>query len=556
MLCVSSLHTKDFAFQKCKPLLGSLGPVSRARVFELWTDDPERTPTPLQRVQQRGPGCCREILEALFENTEIENDAAVFCVDLAPSRYNEWGRAVLDMQIEKLKSDSGSGREWYLVAYGHSADLDVDPLKKHVHGVLTQVRGVVGLQRRSWASKTARGIFLGCLLPSKNVWAHVRRPAYYSLSVRCIEFRVLAKATTTSNESVTLYITGGDNQSEKNLFLGNSSADPIVMSAGELCGFNVGSFKERSLGAAKAQMPSSLPFLLEADWQYLVHISDGEGKVLRCFADLAWHLTSRHGVTELDMTDHSVAQCTKADGSLQPFRYELSPSSRINSFEPKALEDPATGRASQIGAVMMSSFQDYGIYTGKMFRLAWVVDTELLCVHSCGAFFAMPLADVDALSDDDADEAAGPPSKKVEQAKMMVKAEAKAKGKSKAKAKGKSKAKAKGKSKAKAKGKSKAKAKGKSKAKAKAKVKGTKTKEEPLAEEEAEDEAEDDDPMDPGEEFEEEGVEWPEVPEKAAIAKPIRANRYWYVKEQKIGIKVNGKESSGTIVRASGSRLS
>ena len=62
---------------------------------------------------------------------------------------------------------------------------------------------------------------------------------------------------------------------------------------------------------------------------------------------------------------------SQADGSLQPFRYELSPSSRINSFEPKALEDPATGRASQIGAVMMSSFQDYGIYTGKMFRLAW-----------------------------------------------------------------------------------------------------------------------------------------------------------------------------------------
>ena len=39
------------------------------------------------------------------------------------------------MQIENLKND-GAGFDWYFVAYGHPADVDVEPMKKHVHGVL------------------------------------------------------------------------------------------------------------------------------------------------------------------------------------------------------------------------------------------------------------------------------------------------------------------------------------------------------------------------------------------------------------------------------------
>lgn len=48
-MCVSSIH-KDWRFSKCKAILGTLGPVTRARVMELMSDDADKPASPPARV--------------------------------------------------------------------------------------------------------------------------------------------------------------------------------------------------------------------------------------------------------------------------------------------------------------------------------------------------------------------------------------------------------------------------------------------------------------------------------------------------------------------------
>ena len=78
---------------------------------------------------------------------------------------------------------------------------------------------------------------------------------------------------------------------------------------------------------------------------------------------------------------------------MQPFRYDISPCAKINSFEPKALEDLATCRASQIGAAMTSCFQDYGIYTSNMYRMLWeAAGRRCSALTKLGIIFIQPVS--------------------------------------------------------------------------------------------------------------------------------------------------------------------
>ena len=102
--CVSSVH-KNFGFAKSKAMLGAIGPVARARVMDLWSDDPDRPASPPQRVAwlddfavlssllflraeacQRGVEATRQILQHLMDGAEIPADAVVYVVDMMPSR--------------------------------------------------------------------------------------------------------------------------------------------------------------------------------------------------------------------------------------------------------------------------------------------------------------------------------------------------------------------------------------------------------------------------------------------------------------------------------------
>lgn len=54
MLAVSSIH-KSFAFQKSRAMLGTVGPIGRARVLELMGEDPDKPASPPARVPLHNP---------------------------------------------------------------------------------------------------------------------------------------------------------------------------------------------------------------------------------------------------------------------------------------------------------------------------------------------------------------------------------------------------------------------------------------------------------------------------------------------------------------------
>ena len=83
---------------KSKAMLGMLGPVARARVMDLVSEDVERPPSPGQRaawqqdaelsieVAQRGVSGTAQILEGIIDGLDLPAHSKVFIVDLLPSR--------------------------------------------------------------------------------------------------------------------------------------------------------------------------------------------------------------------------------------------------------------------------------------------------------------------------------------------------------------------------------------------------------------------------------------------------------------------------------------
>lgn len=49
---MSNIH-KQFAFSKSKAMLGTCGPLDRARVMDLWSDDPDKPCSPPGRVSRQ-----------------------------------------------------------------------------------------------------------------------------------------------------------------------------------------------------------------------------------------------------------------------------------------------------------------------------------------------------------------------------------------------------------------------------------------------------------------------------------------------------------------------
>ena len=56
-------------------------------------------------------------------------------------RFNEWGRAVADLQIKHLEGTltGNACPDWHFMAFGHPDDLDVAPLRRHIASLLMKV---------------------------------------------------------------------------------------------------------------------------------------------------------------------------------------------------------------------------------------------------------------------------------------------------------------------------------------------------------------------------------------------------------------------------------
>lgn len=121
-MAVSTVH-KNFVFQKSKGYQGTLGPVHRARVGELWSDDLERPPGPAQRdlrlnlfvflcemqdqdqpvpgpfllqskAAQRGAEATRDVLKSLVADCGIPEGECIVVLDLLPGRPHGMSRQI------------------------------------------------------------------------------------------------------------------------------------------------------------------------------------------------------------------------------------------------------------------------------------------------------------------------------------------------------------------------------------------------------------------------------------------------------------------------------
>lgn len=119
VLAISQVHSKSFGFSKSRALIsGTIGPCDRARVSDLWSFDPDRPASPAQRAQQRGAECTKQVLSGLIDGIDVAGKGnKMYCVDLLPNRFNEWGRAVWILQLQFLKTPRQI--DWRFLSFSH-----------------------------------------------------------------------------------------------------------------------------------------------------------------------------------------------------------------------------------------------------------------------------------------------------------------------------------------------------------------------------------------------------------------------------------------------------
>ena len=69
-------------------------------------------------------------------------------VFLPQLRYNEWGRAVLDFQKERLRT--GQGREWFFAAYTTGDEKVCQQMKAEIAGNLVTVLSLIFCSGSPW----------------------------------------------------------------------------------------------------------------------------------------------------------------------------------------------------------------------------------------------------------------------------------------------------------------------------------------------------------------------------------------------------------------------
>ena len=65
-------------------------------------------------------------------------------------------------------------------------------------------------------------------------------------------------------------------------------------------------------GAANASRAETIPFMCEADHLPMVLVDQGAKKVM-CFAQIANMAAAQHGITELNLADHTLSQVTASE---------------------------------------------------------------------------------------------------------------------------------------------------------------------------------------------------------------------------------------------------
>ncbi|CAK9010913.1 Uncharacterized protein SCF082_LOCUS10871 [Durusdinium trenchii] len=310
--CLPQMHTSlaaicaswnSAAFVKSKALLGSICDVARSRVVDLVNPDPERALAPHWRVQQRGVQATAAILKNLVEGVATQSPHPLLVVDLLPSRFSEWSLASWSIQRELLQDASKDLDVRFLATYHSDSVADLTAAKEALMGRLIN---------DFWDSSEAAG--------SKR-----RECTTFSQPLPLENMADLARV-----QGIKVGIT-----TDNHIWLLNKIGNGTTLdfSAGEIFGFNIGSYSEVTLGSAEPS-DSHIPWLVKLD-KTLVALADT--KEIKSIAEILCDVTKQRGITEIRIVDHALQPKVGADQRPLAYRYDISPMNSVNAYKPKEL---------------------------------------------------------------------------------------------------------------------------------------------------------------------------------------------------------------------------
>ncbi|CAL1129527.1 unnamed protein product [Cladocopium goreaui] len=360
---VSANHTST-PWAKSRSLLGTITGIERSRV----------------QVQQRGIKATRDILLKLLDGMHESDRQKVLVVDMVPSRFSEWSQACWELQRDALLNEP-DGNKWdfhFMAIYHDDEGHHMESNRELVTGrAMSQWWDKVdesGPPARACEPFSIDVPAMECLTISEN---EVKMPDLITQKFTATHKDHLQKITEKITHETAVHKAlrmasappssssgangvgqsrtmagpewGSDepvNWSEAcaplarepnlelvltsagSLWIVNRTTNRIDLAAGELFGFNTGTFIKKLTTVAEAMCD----------------------------------VTRLRGITEIRMVDHSLNPKMKVapDGSQIPmcFRYKVVPDSKINCFRPKDLTaaDKSNLRGAVFGALWSGKY--------------------------------------------------------------------------------------------------------------------------------------------------------------------------------------------------------
>ncbi|CAK9041424.1 Uncharacterized protein SCF082_LOCUS23941, partial [Durusdinium trenchii] len=192
----------------------------------------------------------------------------------------------------------------------------------------------MALAVKQWSSGSGRPSSTTGPAPSKTLrtsaspdWAGEvpinfrKRLSLTAIPVAELELRHSLEACATIARSTELQI----GITSDSLWILNRGTVGVDLAAGELFGFNVGTYQEVPSGS------SCIPWLVTCDKTLVAMIGDASEKKLQTLADCMCDTVKNKGITELRVGP---------DGNATPlrYRYKITPAANVNSFKPKQVK--------------------------------------------------------------------------------------------------------------------------------------------------------------------------------------------------------------------------
>ncbi|CAL1130517.1 unnamed protein product [Cladocopium goreaui] len=361
---VSQGASNTNVWAKSRALLGSISGVERARVNELVNPEPEKPLAPHWRVQQRGVAATKSVLLQLLDGMTSGLNFPVLVVDLLPSRFCEWSSACWEIQKDNLLGTNLDLDLRFLALYHNDDSVHLTSAKECLVGRAmgqwwdrsneagprsrenTRIADMVAekfkdthsdslkkmtdeLEEQQVIQTALKGVGNPSATPGTSEgqqcprtsaspewcgdfpWNFRKRMSHTGISIADFEGgnSVDACAVLAREPQLRVCFT-----TLGNMWILNKGDAAVTLSAGELFGFNLGSYVEIPTATAAAAT-DSLPWCLGDDKSLvsLVKTENGQTtKVISSVAELMCNITKERGITEMRLVDHDMQPMLKA----------------------------------------------------------------------------------------------------------------------------------------------------------------------------------------------------------------------------------------------------